>query len=576
MKVIALLGVACIQIPRIVCFHHSSILSKSTLRSFILRNSVQQNDYEMVTAIKKALVTKPDDEPLLFNLGLLLVRILDDTKLVSDRGPLMVEAISAFGKAVKINPNRDASWFNIANLKEVGGDNYGAVSAYKETVKVSKNTVVLSAAYNNIMQILLENNDLEEAASICNQAVIALPDDPTAWANMGIVLRKNGDQMEWAESCFLNSVQFSNGLNSVALNNLGSIYTMKNEIDKAVDVYRQAIEIDEYDDLSTYSLAMLYRDAGDLTLSREMFMRCLEINPSNSAAKFQLSALVGDSDVDQCPPKYIEELFDHYSKEGYDTHMVENLKYKVPDFLWDAYMSSRNIRSPTLADANAATSSSNTLENDIESLNIVELGAGTGLVGTRFRAGFSELKKTNKEIVDVVEFTAIDLSSLMIVQAYNLQYNVTYDTSGNAIDSNISPPESFVEVEESVYTDVVVQDCSSYLEDRIEQKRDPADLILAGDVLVYIGKLDQLFKNVFDAMRVSGRFIFSVEKLMATDRTNVGYVLQESARFAHTKEYIEEMAKKVGLKVFSCSEVPLRYDGGKAVNGYVFVLTRID
>ena len=102
MKVIALLGVACIQIPRIVCFHHSSILSKSTLRSFILRNSVQQNDYEMVTAIKKALVTKPDDEPLLFNLGLLLVRILDDTKLVSDRGPLMVEAISAFGKAVKI------------------------------------------------------------------------------------------------------------------------------------------------------------------------------------------------------------------------------------------------------------------------------------------------------------------------------------------------------------------------------------------------------------------------------------------------------------------------------------------
>lgn len=108
---------------------------------------------------------------------------------------------------------------------------------------------------------------------------------------------------------------------------------------------------------------------------------------------------------------------------------------------------------------------------------------------------------------------------------------------------------------------------------RSSKGADLADIILAGDVLVYLGNLDKLFETVKKNLKSSnkgGKFIFSIEKLLVYSSS--GYILHENARFAHSKRYIDSTAEKFGLNILSCSEVPLRYDGGNPVNGYVFVL----
>ena len=535
-------------------------LSRAFRSNLSLQSSPTQQAINVghINKIKEVLLSRPEDEPLLYNLGLLLGQQALSADTSAEKSQLIVEALTALNKAVKINKERDASWYNIATLKEFGGDTHGAMMAYRDVITVTKNTDVLSASYSNLVQLLLAKGDLEEAAIVSNEAVTALPDDDRAWTNLGIVLRENLSY-ELATCCFENAVTFSNNTNAVALNNLGNIYSMKNEVDKAYEAYSQAVEIDPSDEASAYSVAMILRDSGDFEGCKEMLQRCVAINPKNSVASFQLSALLGNSDVEQCPTDYVADLFDHYAKIGYDTHMVENLRYKVPDHMWDAFVST----APSML-------TSTPIKDEKSPLVVVELGAGTGLVGTRFRLGLSQL--SGEDAVEVEEFVGVDLSQEMIVRAYELTYNYTTGADSTYIDSETSLPETVI-IEENVYTNVVIQDCSDYLNDRLEQGAPKVDLVLAGDVLVYIGKLDTLFNSVSATTAESGRFIFSVEKMLEGSNSN-GFILQESARFSHSKEYIGETANSAGLSVISCIEVPLRFDGGNAVQGYVFVLQK--
>ena len=550
-----------------VCFYVQSVLSYSRFiihrskptSNLQLRNSGRQDDSSLISEIKFALQSRPDEEPLLFNLGMLLGQKVDGLAPgnLSERKSLIDEALTFFSKAVKINDKRDASWYNIASLKQQAGDSHGAMLAYRQTIRITESNDVLSACYSNLVQLLLEKGDLDEAAIVSNQAVNALPDDSTAWTNMGIVLREN-QSYEWAVLCFENAVKFSDGINAVALNNLGNIHLQNNEADKAYSAYSRALQADPSDEASAYSLAMLLRDSGDQEASKKMFEQCVVINPANSAAAFQLAALSGSSNFEQCPSDYVADLFDHYAKKGYDTHMVSNLKYRVPDYLWDAFKSSTPLRTKTTP------------------LVIVELGAGTGLVGSRFRAGLSEMS-CGSDNYQVDEFTACDLSQEMIMRAYELMYVPASSSESSNTEAVTSSLED-AEQEENVYTDVVISDCTEYLLNRATQGAASADLILAGDVLVYIGNLDPLFSSVKASLsglgEDSGRFIFSVEKLIGED-ANGGFSLQESARFAHTKEYVVDALSKAGMEVVSCTEHPLRYDGGNEVNGYVFVAQKL-
>lgn len=551
-----------------VGFYAKSVLSFSPFiihrganptSNLLLRSSARQDDNFLISEIKLALLSRPDEEPLLFNLGILLGQKVDGLAPdnLSERKSLIDEALTSFNKAVKINDQRDASWYNIASLKQQAGDNHGAMLAYRQTIRITESNDVLSACYSNLVQLLLEKGQLDEAAIVSNQAVNALPSDSTAWTNMGIVLREN-QSYEWAVLCFENAVKFSDGINAVALNNLGNIHLQNNEADKAYSAYSQALQADPSDEASAYSLAMILRDSGDQEAAKKMFEQCVVINPVNSAAAFQLAALSGSSNFEQCPSDYVADLFDHYAKKGYDTHMVSNLKYRVPDYLWDAFKTSTPSRDQTTP------------------LVIVELGAGTGLVGSRFRAGLSEMSFGSNRY-QVSEFTACDLSQEMIMRAYELMYIPTSSSKGTDTDAVTS---SLVdsEQEENVYTDVVISDCTEYLLNRATQGAALADLILAGDVLVYIGNLDPLFSSVKGCLSGpgddSGRFIFSVEKMIVED-VNSGFSLQESARFAHTKQYVECALSRAGMEVVSCTENPLRYDGGNAVHGYVFVARKL-
>lgn len=97
---------------------------------------------------------------------------------------------------------------------------------------------------------------------------------------------------------------------------------------------------------------------------------------------------------------------------------------------------------------------------------------------------------------------------------------------------------------------------------------EPADLVIAADVFIYVGALDEVFTAVRERLRPSGCFAFSVE--LADDGEELQ--LRPSLRYAHSRAYIERLAQAQGFRVRQAWEAPLREDQQKPVPGLYVLL----
>ena len=159
-----------------------------------------------------------------------------------------------------------------------------------------------------------------------------------------------------------------------------------------------------------------------------------------------------------------------------------------------------------------------------EDLDILDLGCGTGLCGQIMRPMARTL-------------TGIDLSPAMIEKARGRQ----------------------------VYDRLEVAEVVAAL------RAGPAayDVLVAGDVLIYIGDVSDLFGAASRSLRPGGLFAFSIEINDAR-----GWVLCPTRRYAHNIDYIRQTATRHGLHLVSQKLITLRKQGGKDLPGMIIVLRR--
>lgn len=155
--------------------------------------------------------------------------------------------------------------------------------------------------------------------------------------------------------------------------------------------------------------------------------------------------------------------------------------------------------------------------------HILDLGCGTGLAGDIFRARAAWLE-------------GVDLSAGMIAVA---EEKGAYDKLHQA---DILTP---LALGQTTY-----------------------DLVLAADVLVYIGDLDALFSSVQALLAPGGVFAFTTQLLEDGGRP---FILNPDHRYAHSAVYLRACAAAAGLQESSLTRAILRQDGGRDVHGYVGV-----
>ena len=152
---------------------------------------------------------------------------------------------------------------------------------------------------------------------------------------------------------------------------------------------------------------------------------------------------------------------------------------------------------------------------------VIDLGCGTGLTG--------------KELRDISNnLTGIDLSSNMVAKTRELD----------------------------VYDRLIVGD----IVDILSSSKEKYDLFIALDVFIYVGELTKIFKTVRQCCNKNALFIFSIET-----QEEDGYSLLKSARYAHSDDYILNIASD-GFKVIDSQEVSLRKEKEGWIDGKIFIL----
>ena len=82
------------------------------------------------------------------------------------------------------------------------------------------------------------------------------------------------------------------------------------------------------------------------------------------------------------------------------------------------------------------------------------------------------------------------------------------------------------------------------------------DIIVAADVLAYIGDCADLFGEAHRVLRAHGRLVFTLEE--GSD----GFGLGPGGRFVHSEAYLYEAAAAAGLRVVALDRGPMRSQGG--------------
>jgi len=158
-------------------------------------------------------------------------------------------------------------------------------------------------------------------------------------------------------------------------------------------------------------------------------------------------------------------------------------------------------------------------------LDILDLGCGTGLSGSLFKRHANRLD-------------GVDLSPVMLERARD----------------------------RGMYDALVACEISNHLMGLTHRY----DVLVAGDVLAYFGRLSALFRGVARASREGALFAFSVETHHPT-----GYQLTPSGRYAHSLRYISRLAGAAGLREVSVCREQLRYEYGEPVMGDIWVFERL-
>ena len=115
------------------------------------------------------------------------------------------------------------------------------------------------------------------------------------------------------------------------------------------------------------------------------------------------------------------------------------------------------------------------------------------------------------------------------------------------------------------YTELVNRDIVDTMRDETRRY----GLVIAADVFVYVGRLGEVMPAVYDVLLDDGLLVFSTEKSPDADCK-----LQATGRYAHSQEYIREVAGSAGFTEVTCRDIPLRMEAGKAIDGNLYVFRK--
>lgn len=518
--------------------------------------SAQRQDFlNAYYFLEKALVLDPKSHILHNSIGNVLKNLGKNDK-----------ALEHYRFALQLNPESVSAHNNLGNIFYHLGNDDNAITHYKNAIKVMPDH---PDAYYNISLVYARNNNSLEAKNNLKVVLDLHPNHEKANGSLGYLYQLDGD-FDQAIRFYKKDLELNED-NVSSLHNLGVIFTNKGEYDLAKTYFKKVLKeqshhVESLNNLGTiyilqkkfsdalkyfatlsklveefdvyYNLGVIYFELADFKEAKYFFSKSLEIFPEDFASNLNLGVVSLKLENYEDAEKYyfrahelqpdneevlyllkaIQQKGEHdKAPKGY----LKNLFNRYASS-FDQHLEMLGHQVPDLIFIEAEKIFDFNSPDKI--LSVLDLGCGTGLSGAKFKG-------------KVAQLVGVDISEKMLDIAAS----------------------------KGIYTDLKL----GAIEELIDEFSE-IDLVMASDSLVYFGDLDSVFSKIYKVLKGGGVFAFSVE----LSRDIYPYVLQRSARFAHSFKYIEEVASKNNFTVLRSEKIILRKHGDVVINGALFFLEK--
>ena len=447
-------------------------------------------------------------------------------------------ALSALRRALALDPQRAATHAALGSALQDLGRLAEAEAAFREALRLDATLKQTRVALANT---LVELGNFQAAVSCYREAMAESPVPAGLYVDLGAALWRLGDAAGALEAFERGSA--GNPQSAQAHYNVGCARLELGHFAAAIDSAGEALALQP-----EFPEALLLRAAGlaatgaiDAGLglldrpgaravpiqhrclllatrlmnsklfepARPCLERALREDPGEVMAGHLLAA-VSRANPDHPQEAYVRQLFDA-SAATFDAELVDKLAYGVPKQMAEALNVIRGAALACFGD-------------------VLDLGCGTGLVA-------AELASRCRRLV------GIDLAPNMLERARA----------------------------RNVYTELRCTDLMTGIAmDEARQAR--YEVVTAADVFIYVGKLDAVVPAVRKVLCPGGLFAFSAEAVEATgDSAPLGYRLGVMGRYAHSAEYLRQLASLNGFRVELLRGIQIRLEHRRPVEGWLTV-----
>jgi len=445
----------------------------------------------------------------------------------------VAEAALHYRTVLAQDPNHAEGHARLGELLRRAGKRDDAIAHCRAAIAAS---AIHAEAMNTLGALLTEEGRAAEACEVLRRALELRPDWPAALNNFGVALRDTGKAD--AAATILEGALELRPDHAGTRANLASVYRVLGRLDHARIQAEKATRVDSRNADGWMELGLTRQAQGHWEGAAAAFERATAASPRAARTWYCLGeARRALGQVERATYAYRKALdLDPDDQHGAGLALALAGGAPVPDKAPEAYVrqlfddyadrfdqalvDKLDYRAPQLLAAALAR-----VLPGAQDLAIMDAGCGTGLAAPVLRPLAARLD-------------GVDLSQAMVAKA----------------------------AERALYDELVVGELVGTLAGRTAAY----DLVVAADVLVYLGDLEPVLAAVAQSLKPAGHFAFTVEKTTDTE----SYLLGPKQRYAHALVYVRERAQAAGFEPVVVEDAVTRRDAGQDVPGLVVVLKK--